>query len=203
MMVMASSLAAIALATPRVPLASCGVFGYAHRAVPYDGLGIGNFLAEQFHGLRADIQTHFIRGNLVGVYYIDIQFGVDRIGIHFGANRVDGQQQFHALFFGFLEHIAAVIHFAFIQQGLADLMAHGLQEGEGHAAADDQRVGFIQQVFNHVELVRHFGTAQDANERTLGIFHSVAQVLEFFAIRYPTALSFTKAATPTVEQCAR
>ena len=54
---------------------------------------------------------------------------------------------------GLLHHLLGVVHPVGLQQGVADLAALGLGEGVGHAAADDDGVGDLQQVVDDADLV--------------------------------------------------
>ena len=75
------------------------------------------------------------------------------------------------------------------QQRLADLLALRLQEGVGHAAADDERVHLGQQVADDADLVADLGAAQNRQER-LGWGFSVAlpRYSSSFSISSPAAL---------------
>ena len=79
---------------------------------------------------------------------------------------------------GLGHHVLAVVELAVVAQALANLVALGLQEGVGHAAADDQRVDLLQQVGDDVQLVCNLGAAQNSGEGTLGIVHGVAEILD-------------------------
>ena len=91
---------------------------------------------------------------------------------------VHGKQQLHALLLSLFHHLQSVIQLIRLAQGVADLLALGLGKGVSHAAADDQGVYFIQQVVDHVDLVRNLGAAQDGNEGTDRILNSLAQELD-------------------------
>ena len=83
------------------------------------------------------------------------------------------------LFLRLLQHIGAVANLLLVHQGGAHLVALGLQEGVGHAAADDEGVHLAQEVFNDAELIGNLGAPQDGQEGPLGVLHGVAQVLDF------------------------
>ena len=75
--------------------------------------------------------------------------GVEVEGV--GHDGVDGQHQLVAgLGQERLRHLDAVV----LDQRAADLLALRLVEGEGHAAADDQRVDLGQERLDDVDLAR-------------------------------------------------
>ena len=51
----------------------------------------------------------------------------------------------------------------------ADIEALRREKGVGHAAADDQRVGPLDQVGQKIELGRHLGSANDGHYGVLGV----------------------------------
>ena len=65
-----------------------------------------------------------------------------------------------------------------LAQRLADLDALRLQEGVGHAAADDQLVDLADQVAQQVELGRDLGAADHGADRPLGIAQRLVERLE-------------------------
>ena len=85
-----------------------------------------------------------------------------------GDDHVGGQHDVAAQFPGALEVAAAGVELVDFQQRAANLVALGLEEGEGHAAADQQVVGAAQQVVDDSQLVRDLGTAQDHHVGALG-----------------------------------
>ena len=71
-------------------------------------------------------------------------------------------------------------HLVGLVERFADLFALGEAEGVGHAAADEDGVGFLEQGAENADFVAHLGPAQDDKERTLGIGELCAEVAEFF-----------------------
>lgn len=61
-----------------------------------------------------------------------------------------------------------VFQLVFLEQARTDPVALGLEEGEGHAAANQQVVGAAEQVLDHGELVRDLGTTQHHHIGALG-----------------------------------
>ena len=69
---------------------------------------------------------------------------------------------------GLGEHLARGVQQVLLDERLADRFAQGLEERVGHRPADQQRVDAGDQVLDDLEFVRHLGTAQDRDERTVG-----------------------------------
>lgn len=59
-------------------------------------------------------------------------------------------------------------------------IVEGLLEGEGHTAADDERVDLVQHVLNQLNLVRDLGTTQDSQEGALWVLQGFGEVVELF-----------------------
>ena len=62
-----------------------------------------------------------------------------------------------------------------LEQALADLVALGREEGEDHAAADEQAVGGPEQVVDDPELVGDLRAAEHHGIRALGVLGQAAQ----------------------------
>src|SRR5690606_11425114 len=66
-----------------------------------------------------------------------------------------------------------------IEDAVADRHAlEVLEEGVGHAAADDHAVDLVEQVLDQLDLVGDLGPAEDRQERPLGVLERLAEVLE-------------------------
>ena len=152
-----------------------GIFKHAHGAVPDHGLRRRDGFAEQLDGLRADVHAHAVRRDGGDVDHLGLHRRVDGFRERFGRHGVHGKQELLAQLLRLFDHVAAVVDLGLVQQGLADLIALRLDEGVGHAAADDQGIALLQQVGDDVQLVGDLGAAQDGDERTLGVVHGVAQ----------------------------
>lgn len=97
-------------------------------------------------------------GDLTGVPARDVEFG-DHPG-------VDRQQDLLAGGCGLLGVTGAGFDLLSVQQRAADLVAAlRLQEGVGHAAADDQGVGDLQQVVDHGQFVGDLGATRKLRRR--------------------------------------
>ncbi len=90
---------------------------------------------------------------MVGRNGLNLDSRVDRLGEMRCGNGIDRQNKFLAL---------------------------GFEECVRHAAADNKRVAFFEQVGNNVELVRDLCAAEDSNERTGRIFDCRAHDRKFF-----------------------
>jgi len=66
----------------------------------------------------------------------------------------------------------------FLGQRLADIDALRMQEGVGHAAADDQHIDLADEIGQEVELGRDLGAAHDRSERALRRFQRLAERFE-------------------------
>ncbi len=147
---------------------------HAHGSVPDDGARAADGIGKQLDGLGADVHAHQILG--------DVALDEDRLGVggELGsALVVDRQEELHAVGLGLGKHLLGVIKTVRLEQGLANLEALGLLEGIGHAAADDDGVGLLEQVVDDVDLVGDLGTAEDSDEGTLGIVQSLAHDAQF------------------------
>ena len=151
-----------------------GILENAHGAVPDNGLGGLDSLGENGLALLADIQAHLVSGDGIGGHGLHGDLAVNGVGEGSGDHRVHRQQELDALGLGLGHHFLTIVDLLVVHQGLADVVALGGQEGEGHAAADDQGVHLLQQVVDHVQLVGDLGTAQDGHEGTLRIGQSLA-----------------------------
>ena len=80
-----------------------------------------------------------------------------------------GQQQLHPGLLGPAEVLPAHLDLVLLQQALAHLVALGLEEGEHHAAADEQPVGLAQQVVDDAELVGDLGATEHHGVRAVEV----------------------------------
>ena len=76
------------------------------------------------------------------------------------------------------QQLAGQVHLVALDQALADLFVLSEEEGVGHRAADEQRVGLVQQRLDDVDLVGDLGAAEDRDERALAACHGVAEELQ-------------------------
>jgi hypothetical protein len=77
-----------------------------------------------------------------------------------------------------------------------------LEEREAHRAADQDRVGALEERLEHADLVRHLGPADDRDERPLRVVEDAAQRRDL-ALEQPARALGSSRATASVEACAR
>ena len=80
-----------------------------------------------------------------------------------------GQHDLDAALRGLGEVAPTGVELVLLEQALADLVALGLEEGEHHAAADEQPVGLVEQVVDDAELVGDLGAAEHDDVGALGV----------------------------------
>ena len=156
-----------------------GILKHAHGAVPHHGLGSLGGSGELGLGLGADVQAHLAGGDGSGVHHLGGDLGINGVGEGIGNHGVHRQQQLNALGRGLGHHVLAVVQLLVVHQGGAHAAALSGQEGEGHAAADDQGVYLLQKVIDDVQLVGNLGAAQNGDEGTLGIGQGLAHDGDF------------------------
>ncbi len=97
--------------------------------------------------------------------------GAERVGRH----DVDRQDDLDALLLGTLEVALDRVDLVGLEQALADLVTLRREEGEDHAAADEETVGRAEQVADDAELVGHLRAAEHDGIRPLGVLGEAAQ----------------------------
>ena len=149
-------------------------FKDAHGAVPGHGLGGGELVGKELRGLGADVQAHLVVGDRV-----DLHDGRGRVSRELGGDDdVDGQHQVDATLGGLGDVTLDGVDLVFLEQGLAHRVALCGQEGEDHAAADEEHVGLLQQVGDDAQLVGDLGAAEDDAVGTLGVTGDLGQGLD-------------------------
>mmetsp|Transcript_89931 Transcript_89931/g.279911 ORF Transcript_89931/g.279911 Transcript_89931/m.279911 type:complete len:410 (-) Transcript_89931:11-1240(-) len=134
----------------------------AHRAVPDDGLGLINGLLVHLHGLLAAVQAHEAVGDA-----LLLRGGLDlpvlpKLG---GDGEIHGEHDLHAQLLGLLHDVRHDLRALLVVEGRADSHAIGdLEEGVGHAAANDHLVHLVQHVHDELNLVADLGTTQDSKD---------------------------------------
>ena len=80
-----------------------------------------------------------------------------------------------------ITHLLGEVDLVGLQQTVAHLIAHGLHEGVGHAAADDDLVHLGEQVLDDGDLVGDLGAAQDGHEGPGGVLQGLAHDVQLLA----------------------
>ena len=142
----------------------------AHRAVPEDGAGAGDLLAVGLGGARTDVEAHPAVGHVDAVELAALGVGVEGPA----EDEVDGQAQLLA---AAREQLAGRVEVLVGTQRVADRVALDGQEREGHRAADEDRVGALQEGLEHPDLVGHLGAADDRHQRPRGVLEDAGERL--------------------------
>ena len=100
------------------------------------------------------------------------------LGEGIGYYRIGGDMQLHAFRFRFCDDAARGFEQVLFNQRCAGLSAHGLHEGVGHAAADDQLVAFANEVLQHFDLAAHLAAAHDGGHGALRIAEHLAHAVD-------------------------
>src|SRR5271157_3468158 len=152
-------------------------FENTHGAVPEDGAGARDFFGKRLDRSRADIERHHVGGDGFALAdEFDQGAGVDAVG----DDVIGGQQELELMGFRLLQKVPGESDLVFFDQTLADGFALRLEEGVGHAAADDEDVDFTEQVLDDSDFVANFGAAEDGDEGALGILQDATQISQLF-----------------------
>ncbi len=103
------------------------------------------------------------RNRLAHADLLDASIGSHLVGDHV----VHRQQEFHIVRLGVGENFRRQFHLVRLQQRLANLVSLRLEEGVGHAAADDEGIHLGHQVRDDADLVADLGAAQNRDEGLL------------------------------------
>jgi hypothetical protein len=149
----------------------------AHGSVPDDGAGFGDLVLKDRDGLGADVEGHplfgegtfageglglGVRGELVGEDVVYRQKEADTFGLRLFQSG-----------FGDFDLVG-------FDEGFAGALALGVEEGVGHAAADDDGVSLVEKIVDDLNLVGDLGSADDGDEGLVGFGEGFAEVSEFF-----------------------
>src|SRR5215210_3896132 len=150
----------------------------AHRTVPEDGARARDVPLEERHGLRPYIQAHLARRDAVDR---------DRLGLgallhSFGNDDIDRQDQPVA---GFFHETLRLLQVVVLDERVTDLVAEGLEEREAHRATDEQRIRGFQQALYNGELVRDLRPPENGDERALGMFEYLVEVVDLLLHQEP------------------
>ena len=84
------------------------------------------------------------------------------------------------------------MNFVFFHQRISDGNFLSRQKRVSHGAANDKTVDFFQQVFDDVDFIADFGSAQQTQKRFFCIVQKSIQNLDFFLNQKPDAFHFDK-----------
>ena len=150
-------------------------FEYAHRPVPNYQFGIFYRICIQFAGFRTDIQGHVIL-----VQIIQRRHFIHGIRFEFCCHhQIYRQKNLNILHGSFCHNTFSFFNLIVFYQRLAHRDTSGRKECIGHAAANQQRIHFAQQVYDYADLIRNFCAADDSGKRMLRIIHSIADKTYF------------------------
>jgi hypothetical protein len=118
------------------------------------------------------------------------------------ADVVDRQDDRDPARLGLLDQLADDLRPLRVEEAVADLHpVEDLLEGEGHAAADDDLVGLVDQVADEGILSAIFAPPRMARSGLRGLAITAANALSSASMRNPAA--FSGRLTPTIEEWAR
>ena len=148
-----------ASATTRVPSAKAGVS--KTPIGPFQNTVCAPVMAsaKARGGVGADVQAQRVGRDRVGGDDPRLRLAVARreLGVD---DDVGGQHDADAGVLGALEVLPADLDLVLLEEALPDLVALGLEEGEDHPAADQQRVRLAEQVVDDAELVGDLRAAE-------------------------------------------
>mmetsp|Transcript_22844 Transcript_22844/g.70879 ORF Transcript_22844/g.70879 Transcript_22844/m.70879 type:complete len:245 (-) Transcript_22844:735-1469(-) len=141
-------------------------FEDAEGAVPDDGLGGGERVGNGRDGGRPRVEAHPALADAAAVGEGDDL--VLRIRLEFrGGDDVRGHDQRHAELLGLGDDARGGGDQIVLHERGAHVLALGLEEREGEAAAEHQDVHLLHERRDHGELAAHLGAADDGRERPL------------------------------------
>ena len=148
---------------------------HTHGAVPQNRFRLQNDFLPVFERLRTGIHAFPTVGNVENIHYLT--FGIVREIV--GSHRLHRQTQVHTLLLRSSHHAQRLGHQLVFVERQADVSALRLDEREAHAAADNQVIDLVEQVFDDGEFRAHLRAADDGRERMLCVFEHVVNGLNF------------------------
>ena len=152
-------------------------FKHARGSVPDDGLGAEDGLAVEFDGLRARVEAAPAVGNTrgeIGGHGV----GVGREGV--GADEVDREDQLDVACgrFGdeFFDDLGA---FGVVEAGANRCAAEDFVKRVSHAAADDDFIGFLEEIFDERDFVGDLGATENGEQRAVRMIEDFGEGFEF------------------------
>ena len=162
-------------------VAEGGHLEHAQGSVPDDGPGGLQGASKATTLCGPDVDRRPAVGDLVRRH--DLVLGA--AGHLLGDHDVGRQQDRDALGLGRLQDALRVLDAVALQQALAHRVALGHQERVGHAAADDERVDAVHQVFQDGHLAADLGATDDRREGRAGDSRRPERLAISFSISRP------------------
>jgi hypothetical protein len=189
----------MAMETVLVPLAELVELEHADRAVPDHGAGLGDDVGQLLGAVGADVEDHVVVVDLAGRLQHRGLVLVELLAAdHVGGDRDGGAAGGHLLHQG-LGGVDQVV----LAQGLADVVAGGLEEGVGDAAADHELVDLLGQGLQHGQLGGDLGAADDGDHRPLRGGQGLVQGVQLLGQQQAGAGDGANLPAPWVEAWAR
>jgi hypothetical protein len=149
----------------------------AHGAVPDDGAGFGDRFFEGRDRLRADVEGHHVGGEgAVAGEELGLCVGRELVR----EDVVERKQKTDALGPGFVERGLRDVDLVGLDQRFAGGLTLGVEEGVGHASADDDGVCFVEEVVDDLDLVGYLCASDDGDERLVRFGEGLPEVGQLF-----------------------
>ena len=144
---------------------------HAHRAVPDHGAGGGDAPGEVALGGRIDIEHRPARGDGVARHRPGLRAALELPRDHRARRQ-------HQLVPRLGHQLPGQVEPIVLDERLAGLEPHGLEEGAGHGAAEQHGVHLRQERLDEIDLAADLGAAEDRDERPLRPVQRLAQVAQ-------------------------
>ena len=153
-----------------------------HRAVPHDGLRVGNELRIGLESWPDRCRRPAVAdGRVADRQYLVRRGRVDPLGHDVIDRKLDRHASLHRVGFDTPRGVELVV----FDERLTDREAARLEERIGHRAADDQAVDLLQEVLDDLDLVGDLGAAENGDERPLRRFEGVPKIAKFLFHQQP------------------
>mmetsp|Transcript_24287 Transcript_24287/g.76657 ORF Transcript_24287/g.76657 Transcript_24287/m.76657 type:complete len:426 (-) Transcript_24287:71-1348(-) len=158
----------------------------AHGAVPDNGLGLINSLFVRRHGLLTAVKAHETIGDtLLLCGSLDLTV-LAKLG---GDGEVHRQDDLNSQVLRLLHDVGNDLRALLVIEGRADgHVVADLQEGVGHAAANDHLVDLVQHVHDELDLVADLGAAQDGENGLCGAVQDLGEGVKLLGHKAAGAL---------------
>ena len=156
-----AALSATASATARVPAANGVELERAHRAVPEDGAAAGDPPRRRRRRLRPDVEAHPAVGDLDPV---ELRRSASAVNPS-ASTRSTGSRSSQLARLGVGQRPRAALDAVLSHREAPTSWPWARKKREAHRAADQDRVGQLEEALDHAELVGHLGAAEDGDQR--------------------------------------